>query len=520
MTAVADVFGPEVVPLPTPSESAAADRAAGSDFSIPEHVLMETAGRAAAMVLDRLHPRGRIVGVAGSGNNGGDLIVMLRVLQGWGRDVLMITAGSAPPDASLAHGFEIPTIDAAAADDDARLALARADVIVDGMLGTGATGAPRGRVAEWIGRINEAGRPVLALDLPSGVDAGTGRVATHAVRADTTVCFGWPKIGLMLHPARSHCGRLVAVEIGFPNTSLETDAFAITPGVVARTFPKRAPDAHKGNAGRLLVLAGSDGMAGAAAITATAAVRAGAGLVRVASPAVNRDVLQVLVPEAIFMDAAALVRDDVDGVHALVAGPGLGTDAAAADILAAALALTGDRPVLLDADALNLVAAGTRMTLADIAGTRPVLITPHPGELHRLTGVAMDEILTDPVGAARDAAGRFGCVVLLKGQPSIVAGPEGRVFVNTTGSSDAATAGMGDQLAGTVGALLAGGCSPVDAATLGLFLAGRAADLADRGRALVPADVSASMHAAFDRPGASSSSLGLPFVTFDQPPRR
>ncbi|HSJ05054.1 MAG TPA: NAD(P)H-hydrate epimerase, partial [Longimicrobiales bacterium] len=184
-----DVFGRADVLLPTAAEAAAADGAARTAFGVPERVLMETAGRAAAMVLDRLHPFGTVTGVAGSGNNGGDLLVMLRVLREWGRDVTVVAVGTAAPDAALAHGMELTVL---ADDEAAALALARADVVVDGMLGTGSAGPARGRIADWIDRINESGRPVLALDLPSGVDATTGAVPGRAVRADTTVTFGWP----------------------------------------------------------------------------------------------------------------------------------------------------------------------------------------------------------------------------------------------------------------------------------------------------------------------------------------
>ncbi|CAN5614809.1 bifunctional ADP-dependent NAD(P)H-hydrate dehydratase/NAD(P)H-hydrate epimerase [soil metagenome] len=512
----ADVYGRARVPLVTPAGAAEADRLAQTRFGVPERVLMENAGSAAALVLQRLYPDGRVVGIAGSGNNGGDLLVMLRTLHGWGRDVCMIPIGSTAPDAALAHAAQIPTV---TQDADARTSLAHADVVVDGMLGTGADGAPRGRVAEWIGLLNATPRPVLALDLPSGVDAGTGHVDGVAVRADATVCFGWPKLGLMLQPARAHCGHIYAVEIGFPAGCLEPTAWAITPGLVRDRLRERAPDAHKGSAGRLLALAGSDGMAGAAALTVGAALRAGAGLVRVASTPGNRAILQTLVPEATFLDAASIERDDVEPMHAVVAGTGLGTRPAAAAALARVLELTGDTPLLLDADALNILARDDG-ALATLGAGRALIITPHARELHRLTGTPIDEILADPVGAARAAAAAFHCIVLLKGQPSLVAAEDGTMFVNTTGSSDTAAAGMGDQLAGTIAALLAGAAEPLDAAVIGLFLSGRAADLAARGRALSPRDVTECMHDAFARPGTTEPVLDLPFIEFSQPPRR
>jgi ADP-dependent NAD(P)H-hydrate dehydratase / NAD(P)H-hydrate epimerase len=512
-----DVYGRTAVALPTAAEAAAADRAAREQYDVPERVLMENAGRAAALVLQRLYPAGLVVGVAGSGNNGGDLLVMLRVLQAWGRDVTIIAAGARPPAAHLAHGDAVRIVED---DSEALPLLARAGVLVDGMLGTGSTGAPRGRVAAWIDRLNAAHAPVVALDLPSGVDATTGAVPADAVNAAVTVTFGWPKLGLLLHPARQHCGRLVAVEIAFPAACVNATAWAITPDMV-RTCMRaraRAPDAHKGSAGRLLVLAGSTGMAGAAALAVEAALRAGAGLVRVASCVQNRTVLQTLVPEATFLDRDSLRNQDLDPMHALVAGPGLGTDESAAHALRRALELMPGRPALLDADALNMLAQQDD-ELERIAASRPVVATPHARELSRLTGAGLEEILADPVAAAREAARRFGGHLLLKGQPSIIAAPDGTVLVNSAGSSDVAAAGMGDQLAGTIGALLAAGYDVGDAAAVGLFLSARAADLAALGQSLTPRDVTQHLPLAMAAPGPVESDLSLPFVTFDQPPR-
>lgn len=510
-----EVYGRADVGLLTAAEAAGADTSARERFDIPGRVLMENAGRAAAQVLQRLYPDGRVAGVAGSGNNGGDLLVMLRVLRNWGRDVVLVAAGSTAPDAALAHGSDVPVLDA----DEADGVLTGAAVIVDGMLGTGTSGAPRGRIAEWIDRINTAGRPILALDLPSGVDASTGRVEGPVVNAGTTVTFGWPKVGLLLQPARRSCGRLVAVEIGFPPDCVRPSAWAITPDWARRRLPQRAPDAHKGSAGRLLVLAGSAGMAGAAALAGEAALRAGVGLLRLASSGDNRVILQTLIPEATFLDRTDLARSAVAPMHALVAGPGMGTTADARASLDRALEFTADRPALLDADALNMLAATGVRELERLSAGRPVVITPHALELSRLTGDPLQSILDDPLAAARAAARRFGCAVLLKGQPSVVAAPDGTLLINTAGSSDVAAAGMGDQLAGTIGGLLAAGCDPLTAAALGLFLSGRAADIAGLGPALTPRDVSAHLAVAMQVTGPLASPLALPFVTFDQPLR-
>ncbi|HSJ10038.1 MAG TPA: NAD(P)H-hydrate dehydratase [Longimicrobiales bacterium] len=502
------------MPLLTPAESAAADERARTAFGVPESVLMENAGRAAALLVDRMWPRGVVAGVAGSGNNGGDLVVMLRTLKAWGRDVALIQGASRPPDPALAHGFDLQPL----TDDAALAALSRADVLVDGILGTGATGAPRPDAAAWIERLDTAGRPVVALDLPSGVDATTGRVHEPAVHADLTICFGWAKLGLMLHPARAHCGRIVAVEIGFPPDVHAATAAVLTPEWVRHRMRERPAVSHKGSAGRLLIHAGSMGMAGAAALAAEAAFRAGVGLVRIASPACNREVLQAAVREATYLDADAIGDDDIDAMHALVAGPGLGTDANARRALERVLGLTADVRTLLDADALNMLATEPD-TLTRLGAERPLVITPHARELARLTGTDIDDILADTPGAARAAAARFGCVVLLKGTPSLIASPDGALLVGSTGSSDLATAGMGDQLAGVIGAFLAGGHDPAEAAGLALYLCGRAADRVNAGRSLMPRDVTAALPDAMRDPGPAAGSSAFPFVLFDQPAR-
>ena len=509
------VYGRAWVPAVTPAEAAAFDRAARDDGGIPERVLMENAGRAAAMVLQRRHPEGRVCVVAGSGNNGGDAAVVARVLTAWGREVSLVAVGSRPPDAGLLHGIPLEIQSAATLNDQ----LVHADVVVDGMLGTGLSGPARGGAAEAIEAVNASGRPVLALDLPSGIEGASGHVVGPAVRAAITVCFGWPKLGLLFQPARSHCGRLVAVEIGFPPAE-DVAAALITPAWAADRLPRRAPDAHKGAAGRLLIVAGGIGMAGAAVLAGLAARRTGAGLVRLSCVDANREIVQTLVPEATFVAHEELAADDGDLAHALVAGPGLGRDRAAAETLDRALEITVTKPTLLDADALNLFAARGRAALREIAEHRPLVLTPHPGELERLTGRPVGDCVADPAAAARDAAETFGATVLLKGQPSVVASPGGPLLVNTAGSSDTASAGMGDQLAGTIGALLAGGCEPADAAAAGLYFSSRAADLCDMGRSLGPRDVAEALPRALGERLRRRSNLRLPFVTFDQGPRR
>jgi len=491
-------------------EAAAFDRTSRERFGIPEQVLMENAGRAVGGVITRAFEPGRVVAVAGSGHNGGDALVALRVLRTWGWETAWIQAGRSAPDAALLHGYELDRI-----ESDIPAALAASDVIIDGVLGTGTSGAPHGNAASLIEQMNASNRPIIAVDLPSGVDATSGHVPGTAVHAWATVTFGFPKTGLLLHPARDYCGWLICAEIGFPPLE-ETETLLITPEYAYARMPRRAPNAHKGKSGRLLLLAGSKGMAGAAVISGLAAVRSGTGLVRIASPESNREIVQSIVPEALFSTPDHLAA--AEGVTTFAAGPGLGTGDESWSALRSFLDATPNTPTLLDADALNMFARRPD-ELRALAGERPVVLTPHPRELARLTGRDDAEILADPLRAARDFSRESGAVVLLKGQPSIIATPEGTLLINTTGSSDTAVAGMGDQLTGTIAGMLAAGLRAADAAAVGLFFSSRAADLARLGRALTPRDVSRYLPRAFRSPGRRTPLLDLPFITFEQPPR-
>lgn len=515
------------VPAPTSWESVDFDRRAIEDLGVPQPVLMENAGRSAAAVLQRLYSAGArdgpVVGVIGAGNNGGDALVLLRTLAAWGRDVHAILVAERPDDAVLLHGWSVPcTRDADLGDDDEAWArsLARAAVLVDGILGTGLRGVPRARQSRAIEALNRASAPVLAIDIPSGVDGTTGAAPGSAVRADVTVAFGAPKLGALLHPGRGLAGRIVAVEIGFPPMSVGVSGAQVTtPAWVQARLPTRGLDTHKNAVGRLVVVAGHPGMAGAALFCARAGLRAGAGLVQLCSPPANREVLQAAVPEAMYVDPTddAAFGAALEAARAVAVGPGLGTTPDAEALLARVLS-AGDAPLVLDADALNLLAASRGGTLAEVAARRPVLVTPHPGEMGRLRGLDLGDIAADRVGVARSAGDAFGCAVLLKGAPSVVAAPGRRVMVDVQGSSDLATAGMGDVLTGVCGALLAQGAGTYEAGALALALSGRAARLAGKGRGLGPADVIRLLPDAIAERGDGVSDLGVPFVTFDVDP--
>ena len=515
------LFGTADVPAPTGKEAAAFDRFAIDFLGVPGRTLIENAGRSAALVLERVFPRGSVAVFAGSGNNGGDGLALARTLAGWGRPVTIVQTSARAPDAGLLHDWPLPMLDAAdpGAHEEIARATVAAAVLVDAVLGTGISGAPRAPQARVLDGINRAGKPVLSLDVPSGVDADTGAVSGVAAQADVTVAFGWPKLGTLLHPGRARAGRLVAVEIGFP--PVPSDRFrarVATPGWAREKLPVRPLETHKHEVGSLLLVAGSHGMAGAAVMAARAALRAGAGFVRIASPPGNRGVLQSTVPEAVFVDASdrpALARA-ASASSAIAAGPGLGADSEAGASLRAVLEASGRTPVLLDADALNLAAAEAVPSLGDLGRHRPLLVTPHRGEMRRLVAGSAPNLPRFAHELALDRAAAWSCTVLLKGSPSLVAEPGNRLLVGGLGSSDLAAAGMGDVLSGVAGSFLAQGCDPAVAGGLALHVTGVAAALGREGPGLVPGDVVERLPRALRREPDGGSRLGLPFVVFDQ----
>ncbi len=510
-------YGRIRVPAFTGDEARAFDARAVRELGVPQTTLMENAGRSAAAVLQFLEPRGRVVVLAGTGNNGGDAVVTARTLAAWGRDVVLIPVGSGPPDAALAHGWQMPML--APGDElGTERALAGARVIVDGILGTGLEGAPREREAEWIERANAAPAFRCSLDLPSGVAGGTGRVEGRAVRADLTVAFGGVKLGTMLQPGRGHAGRLVAVEIGFPPVRpRDCGQWMITPEWAAAARPVRPAATHKNEVGALTVVAGTEGMAGAAVLAARAALRAGAGMVRVVSPASNREVIQEAVPEAIFVarEDEASAAEAIGLGRATLVGPGVGLDQKAERALLVALE-HGTGPLVLDADALTLLGEGRPCPLARAAAGRSVIVTPHAGELVRIHDTTAELALADPVGTARAAAEASGVVVLFKGSPSVVADPGGPVWIASIASSDLAVGGMGDALAGAITAFAAQGAGRHEAACLGLHWTGRAAHTCEKGVGLIPSDVVEALPAVLRETGPGETDLPFAFVTFDQ----
>lgn len=504
--------------LVTASEMRELERRAVQEAGLPTLLLMEHAGRAVAQVVWKLvRERGgsRVAVVCGKGNNGGDGMCAARHLANAGLSVrvyLLARDQDVEGDAATnlralrAAGVEVDNV-VGAVDTALKAVGAAADLVVDAIFGTGFRGSPMGLAARAIEAINEAQKPVVAVDVPSGLDADTGKVEGPCVRAHVTVTMGLPKVGLLVYPGASYCGEVVVADLGLPRKLVLDAAFLLTEVAtafqVARLLPPRAPDTHKGTYGRVLVVAGSARFPGAPKLAALGALRCGAGLVR------------LLVPECIFPAAAASALEfmpaalpdshgalDSSAVDPLMefaqdadvvaVGPGLTTAEGVRDVVRAVLERC-DRPLVLDADALNVLAG--QLTLLRNARA-PVVITPHPGELARLLGISTPEVQRARLEVARSAARLTGAVTLLKGARTVVASPEGRVVVNPTGNPGMASGGMGDVLTGAVAALLAQGLVPFDAAWVAAYLHGLAADLVaqERGdRGLLAHDVADRM---------------------------
>ncbi|HYF11826.1 MAG TPA: NAD(P)H-hydrate dehydratase, partial [Actinomycetota bacterium] len=359
--------------------------------------------------------------------------------------------------------------------------LARADVVVDAIVGTGFRGSAEGVVATAIDAIGTADATVVAADIPSGVDGSTGAVDGPAVRADVTVAFGAPKVGNVLLPGAAHGGLLELADVGFPQDLVRSDLGLIERNDVAGWLPQRGVDTHKRDAGYAVVVGGSAVMTGAVTLSAGAAYRAGAGLVAVAVPEPILRVVQPEVREAVFAPLPATASGSISGgsgrfdellaqADALAIGPGMTTDDATTAFVRSVVADT-ELPVVLDADGLNAF-AGRADELA--AATAPLVLTPHAGEFARLAETDVAEIARDRIAAVRALADRTGAVVLLKGSRTVIAAAGGEVRINPTGGPALATGGTGDVLTGTIAGLLARGVAPFDAASAAAYVHGMA----------------------------------------------
>ncbi|QFG23955.1 NAD(P)H-hydrate dehydratase [Actinomadura sp. WMMB 499] len=467
---------------------------------LPEGTLMQRAAAGLAAVCARLLPAvygARVVLLVGGGDNGGDALYAGARLAARGARVIAVRAGSKIHEAGLAALLAAGGRLREGADADR--AVADADLIIDGLTGIGGTGGLREPHARLAALASRSTGFVVACDVPSGVDASTGRVEGAAVHADVTVTFGTYKPGLLIDPGAAHCGVVELVDIGLGGDLPDPDVVAARPADVQP--PEPGPESDKYRRGVVGVLAGGDAFTGAAVLCTGGAVRGGAGMVRFASVAHPVELVRRRWPEAVTTvlepgTPGDKALEQIGRVQAWVVGPGLGTGDAAESLVAAVLAT--DLPVLVDADGLTIVARRRAL----LRRPAPTVLTPHAGELARLLGADREAVEARRLEHARRAAAELGSTVLLKGSTTLVAEQDRPVRVNPTGTPRLATAGTGDVLSGLIGALLAGGTSALDAAAGGAYLhglAGRIAAAGPDGREapISPQDVVDALPAAF-----------------------
>ncbi|MBF0271740.1 MAG: NAD(P)H-hydrate dehydratase [Magnetococcales bacterium] len=485
--------------LLTGAQMRTADQRTIGALGLPGVVLMENAGAAVTGVLMDRVPEWRsrfVLVLAGCGNNGGDgFVVARRVLQAGGRvGVVLLGHGEAlRGDAQIHYRVflnsgglvrELTTLEALPGALDGWLS--HCGVVVDAMFGTGLARPVAGVAAGVIQRVAASGKAVLAVDLPSGVCGDTGRILGCALPARWTVTFAAEKLGHRLYPGAGLCGERIVAPIGIPDDFLAIPEHRVAlNGPYDLEIPRRSPEAHKGDCGRLLIVAGGVGMEGAAILVAQGAARVGAGLITVATPAKVQPVVTAGLVEA--MTVPLPDGDSVTGAlevlfssrvapDLVAMGPGLGDTPWTAGVVAGVLEWR-DLPVVLDADALNGL-AGQGERIARWAGSRssPLILTPHPGEMARLLGVSVAEVQGDRLGVARRAAREWGVWLVLKGADTVIGAPDGRAWINATGNPGLAAGGSGDLLTGLIAGLFAQGWPVESAVRAGVWLHGAAAD--------------------------------------------
>lgn len=487
--------------LVTAKEMKALDVQAQNDYAMPGILLMDNAAQAVAEAvheaLTALEGE-RVVIFCGGGNNGGDGLGAARWLQSYGVSVRAFVVGAAldavQGDAALELAMFTKAggrVEALSTEDDwvlAELAASKADVLVDALLGTGFHGELEGDVLRACELLNKSEKYILAVDIPTGVNADNGAVCEQAVRADHTVTMALVKTGLLLYPGREYCGDIELADISMPVKLVEeykSDKYRLTDEIVRELLPLRKANAHKGDAGRVVICAGSPGYTGAAALASDAAVKAGAGLVSLYTPLSSRDVLAIKLTEVMVHGllermpgilgggAASDVASSAEAADVLAIGPGLGTSESTQEAVRTILQKI-TTPVVIDADALTALAGHTEILAAMQAQK---VLTPHPGEMARLTGLEIAEIEADRINVAKKYAEEWQAIVVLKGAPTVIGCPNGTVYVNSTGNSSLATGGSGDVLTGIIAGLAAQEISLQEAAICGVYLHGLAAEL-------------------------------------------
>ncbi|ROR03062.1 NAD(P)H-hydrate dehydratase [Desulfosoma caldarium] len=491
--------------LVTAQEMAELDRRTIEEIGLPGAVLMENAARGALAFFERVMPdlaRRRVVVLAGSGNNAGDGFVIARLLHGkgvWVRVVCLRPAERLRGDALLNYrilekiGVQ-PFHWNENEDFSSQFSMVRdADVIIDALLGTGLSSPVQGLYRDIIEAVNALQKPVLAVDLPSGLDASTGKVLGAAIRATATATFGLPKVGQRIGEGDALVGALHVVDIGIPPcvvASAGVTRWWLDEELCRRWLSPRPAETHKGRAGHVCLLAGSPGKTGAATLASLGAARVGAGLVTLFVPRSLNPILEVKLTEAMTLPipetsehsasiaAETEILDFLHGKQALAVGPGISLHPETQSLLLRLISRV-PCPLVLDADALTIL-AGALDTLGE--APVPVIVTPHPGEMARLMSCRVADVQADRLQVAQEFSRQHGVIVLLKGHRTVIASPEGRVAINGSGTPAMASGGMGDVLTGMIAGFLAQGVEPFQAACLAAYIHGKAAENVCQGK--------------------------------------
>jgi hydroxyethylthiazole kinase-like uncharacterized protein yjeF len=516
----------------TAEEMRIIDEKAIRKYGIPGATLMERAGLSAAVRIRELFDKKKVIVLSGGGNNGGDGIVIARNLYNWGWNVkvlIMVKEGALGPACLAQYNIARKT----GVPIEFRTTLTDKDVhgavVVDALLGTGLNKPVKSSWSGLITMLNKTEAPIVSVDIPSGISADDGQIKGAAVRADYTVTFGLPKIGHFLYPGADHTGHLMVEDIGLPESLLSSallETEIVEQQEASFLVPERPKYSHKGDYGHVLVIAGSRGKTGAALLTAKACLRSGAGMVTIGVPETLVNIFQGKVIEEMILP----LPDSGEGILAeaasegildflsrkadvLAIGPGISTGPGITELVMTLL-VSAAAPMLLDADALNAI-AGHGEALSQVKA--PVILTPHTGEMARLLGTGhatgrggegvdlrelRRSIERERVATAVSFSKKSGACLVLKGTPTVVAEPEGRAFINTTGNPGMATAGSGDVLTGVIAALLAQGMNAADASILGVYLHGLSGDIAASAKglhSLIASDIIEKIPEAFIR---------------------
>lgn len=486
--------------IATAQQMRAIDEQAIKQYGIPEIVLMENAGVSVAKSVDQVI--GKIGGkkiciFAGKGNNGGDGFVAARHLSNQGAKVkvyiigdMQKIQGAAKVNLEILQKMCIEVLPLLSERDwdKVKIALTLSDCLIDALIGTGFKNQLQTEMEKVINMMNDIGKPIIAIDLPSGVEANTGKVPVTAIKATLTVSLGLTKVGLILYPGAAHAGEILVADIGLPNVLLVDEHIKqnmINTNIVKRLLIKRMPDVHKGSCGKVLVIAGSTGLTGAAVLASNAAIRAGAGIVTLAIAQSLHDIVETKLTEVMTYPLPEL-KKGVLGESALPEllrlapnydvieiGSGLGRDPETLQMVREFIR-QADKQIIIDADAIHAYQGmGEKLREAKIM---PIL-TPHLGEMANLLNLSISEIKDDLIGTARAAAEKFNAIIVLKSARTVVAYPDGNVYINIRGNAGMATAGTGDVLAGVISGLFAQGLLSYSAAITGVYLHAFAGDL-------------------------------------------